>query len=52
MIDQSFVHDIPGDPNGIAITRTALTLGDSLQLTAVAEGVETEAQLEVLRAEN
>jgi diguanylate cyclase (GGDEF)-like protein/PAS domain S-box-containing protein len=45
-IDQSFVRDIPGDPDDSAIAAAIISLSASLKLQSVAEGVETEAQLE------
>ncbi len=49
-IDQSFVAglDQPGSPDR-AIISAAIVLGQSLGFTVVAEGVETESQLAVLR---
>ena len=44
-IDQSFVHDIPGDADDAAIASTIITMAHSLGLKVVAEGVETEEQL-------
>lgn len=49
-IDRSFVRDLPCDDEDAAITRTICGLGQSLRLLVHAEGVETAAQLDFLRA--
>ncbi|MDE2364902.1 MAG: EAL domain-containing protein [Hyphomicrobiales bacterium] len=48
-IDQSFVRNMTQDPNDAAIVRAIVTLGRSLALDVVAEGVETQQQLQCLR---
>ena len=43
-IDRSFVNNLPGSANDAAVAHTIITLAESLGLTVIAEGVETEAQ--------
>jgi diguanylate cyclase (GGDEF)-like protein len=49
-IDRAFVRDLEVDPNAVAIARTIVTLGRSLGLRLIAEGIETPGQAEILRA--
>ncbi|HEX8986736.1 MAG TPA: EAL domain-containing protein [Rhodocyclaceae bacterium] len=49
-IDQSFVRDVTHDPNSAAIALAIISLAHNLKLSALAEGVETEAQLRFLRS--
>ena len=48
-IDRSFVRDVTTDPDDAAITNTIIIMGHNLGLKVVAEGVETQEQLEFLR---
>jgi diguanylate cyclase (GGDEF)-like protein/PAS domain S-box-containing protein len=48
-IDQSFVRDLGEGMDSAAIVKAIIQLGHTLQLTVIAEGVETEAQLSFLR---
>lgn len=48
-MDQSFVRDLTVNPNDAAIATAVIALGHGLNLTVLAEGVETEAQMEYLK---
>jgi diguanylate cyclase (GGDEF)-like protein/PAS domain S-box-containing protein len=50
-IDRSFTSGIPHDRDNVALVRTILSLARGLDLTVVAEGVETESQRDLLIAE-
>lgn len=47
-IDASFVRDLPDDETAVAIVRSIISLGKGCGLTVVAEGVETDDQLNLL----
>lgn len=49
-VDQSFVRGLPDDADDLAITTAIIQLGKALNLTVIAEGVETDQQREVLRS--
>ena len=48
-IDKEFIDDLTRDADDEAITSTIVTMGHSLGLTVIAEGVENEDQLNFLR---
>jgi diguanylate cyclase (GGDEF)-like protein/PAS domain S-box-containing protein len=43
-IDQSFVRDIPGDPDSCRMVKAIVQIAHTLGVTPLAEGIETEAQ--------
>lgn len=47
-IDRSFVQDLPHDKDDATLTQTIINLAKSLEIGLVAEGVETEDQVEFL----
>lgn len=48
-IDRSFVNDLESDPDDWAIASTIVSMGRSLRMTVLAEGVEKTEQLALLR---
>ncbi|MCC7000989.1 MAG: EAL domain-containing protein [Gemmatimonadaceae bacterium] len=48
-VDRTFVSGLPDDKEDIAILRAVLALGHSVGMEVVAEGVETESQLAMLK---
>lgn len=47
-IDQTFIRDITTDPNDAILVQTIIGMAQNLNLDIIAEGVETDAQLEFL----
>jgi len=48
-IDRSFIRGLPADTDDAAITQAVIAMAHSLGMAVVAEGVESDAQLEMLR---
>ena len=48
-IDRAFITAITTDPSDAAIVRSIISMANTLRLKTVAEGVETEEQLQMLR---
>jgi diguanylate cyclase (GGDEF)-like protein/PAS domain S-box-containing protein len=51
-IDRSFVSEMCGSPDAAALVHTLVELGRTLGMVTLAEGIEQEGQIEVLRSEN
>jgi len=49
-LDRSFVSDITSDPATVSMVRSVLSMAEALHLRVITEGVETEAQLQILRS--
>ncbi len=48
-IDRSFIQDVPEDDDAVAIVKAIIALALSLKFEIIAEGVETQKQLDFLR---
>ncbi len=49
-VDRSFIRDLTSSAEDRAITEAIIVMGKSLKMAIVAEGVETQGQIEFLRA--
>jgi PAS domain S-box-containing protein/diguanylate cyclase (GGDEF)-like protein len=50
-IDKSFIRYITLNPQSLSVTKTVISLGKSLNLNVIAEGVETSDQMALLKNE-
>ena len=50
-IDRSFINTLSNGHGSVAILKAIISLANSMGMTTIAEGVETAAQLEIVRAE-
>jgi EAL domain-containing protein (putative c-di-GMP-specific phosphodiesterase class I) len=48
-VDKSFVDDITIDNDNMAIVRATISMGQSMGLTVIAEGAETDEQIRILK---
>lgn len=51
-VDRSFVKDIPQDKTDMAITSAVIAMAHKLSMKVVAEGIETQEQLDFLKENN
>jgi len=51
-IDQGFIHDIIEDPDDATLVEAIIALARALRLNVIAEGVESEAQVDFLKSHN
>jgi len=51
-IDREFINDLSADPSDALLVETILTLAEKMQIKVIAEGVETEDQLNFLKQNN
>lgn len=49
-IDQSFIRNMENEEDAAAMVRGIITLGHNLRLKIIAEGVENESQIKILRS--
>ena len=49
-LDRAFVRDVASDPDNATLARAIIAMSQGLGLQVIAEGVETEEQLEFLRS--
>ncbi len=48
-IDQSFIRNLVTDPSDLALSEAMIVMAHKLGLKVIAEGVETQEQLDLLR---
>lgn len=51
-IDREFIKDLTTNPKNAAVIQAIVALGQGLNLTVIAEGVETQEQWDFLRSIN
>jgi diguanylate cyclase (GGDEF)-like protein/PAS domain S-box-containing protein len=51
-VDRSFISDIPKDKTDMAITSAVIAMAHKLDMKVVAEGIETQEQLDFLKENN
>lgn len=49
-IDQSFVREITSDPDDAAVAKTIVSIAHDMHMKVIAEGTETEGQINALRS--